>query len=66
MWSRQENIGGEDIHDAMMMGKVCHTIVDDIGSDKVFWEKNKKGRIQRIIRKYVHMAHIHVRVHKGP
>ena len=37
--------GGEDIYDAMMMGKVCHTIVDDMGSDKVFWEKNKKGKI---------------------
>ena len=54
------------MHDAVMMGKVCHTIVDDMGSDKVFWEKNKKGKIYRIVRKYVHMAHIQLGVHKGP
>ena len=42
MWRKQ---GGEDIHDAVVMGKVCHMIVDDIGSDSVFWGKNKKGKI---------------------
>ena len=58
--------GGEVIHDAVVMEKVCHVIVDDMGSDNVFWGKNKKGKIQRIVRKYVHTAHIQVRVHKGP
>ena len=48
------------------MEKVCHAIVDGMGSDNVFWGKNKKGKIQRIVRKYVHMAHIQVGVHKGP
>ena len=66
VWSKQENIGGETIHDAVMMGKVCHAIVDDMGDDKVFWEKNKKGKIYRIVRKYVHMVHIQLGVHKGP
>ena len=51
-------MGGEVIHDTVMMGKVCHAIVDDMGDGNVFWEK--------IIRKYVHTAHIHVGVHKGP
>ena len=37
--------GGEDIHDAVMMGKVCHAIVNDMGSDKVFLGKNKRGKI---------------------
>ena len=37
--------GGEDIHDAVMMEKVCHAIVDDMGSDKVFLGKNKRGKI---------------------
>ena len=37
--------GGEDIHDAIMMEKVCHMIVDDVGDDNVFWGKNKKGKI---------------------
>ena len=36
--------GGEDIYDAVVMGKVCHTIVDDMGSDKVFLGKNKRGK----------------------
>ena len=27
-----------------MMGKVCHTIVDDMGSDKVFWEEIRKEK----------------------
>ena len=26
----------------MMMGKVCHAIVDDMGSNKVFWEEIRK------------------------
>ena len=26
----------EDIHDAVVMEKVCHAIVDDMGSDNVF------------------------------
>ena len=37
--------GGEDIHDAVMMGKVCHMVVDDVGSGKVFLGKNKRGKI---------------------
>ena len=48
------------------MEKVCHAIVNDMGSDKVFLGKNKKGKIVRIVRKYVHTAHIQVGVHKGP
>ena len=44
MWSKQENIGGEDIHDAVVMGKVCHMIVDDVGDDNVFLGRNKKGK----------------------
>ena len=57
-YKQQENIGGSEvIHDAVMMGRVCHAIVDDVGDDKVFYEE---------IRKDVHMVHIHVRVHKGP
>ena len=28
----------------MMMGKVCHVIVDDMGSDKVFWEEIRKEK----------------------
>ena len=31
MWSKQENIGGEDIHAAVVMEKVCHAIVNDMG-----------------------------------
>ena len=32
------------------MGKVCHTIVDDMGDDNVFWEIIRKEK-ERIIRK---------------
>ena len=31
--------GGEVIHDAVMMGKVCYVIVNDMGDDNVFWER---------------------------
>ena len=31
--------GGEVIHDAVVMEKVCHAIVDDMGSDKVNLKK---------------------------
>ena len=31
-----ENLTGEDIHDAVVMGKVCHMIVDNVGDDNVF------------------------------
>ena len=34
--------GGEDIHDAVVMEKVCHMIVNDVGSDNVFWEEIRK------------------------
>ena len=44
MWSKQENIGGEDIYDAVVMEKVCHTIVDDVGSDNVFWEEIREEK----------------------
>ena len=27
------------VHDAVVMEKVCHMIVDDVGSDNVFWEE---------------------------
>ena len=36
--------GGEVIHDAVMMEKVCHAIVVDMGSDKVFWEEIRKEK----------------------
>ena len=36
--------GGEVIHDAVVMRKVCHTIVDDVGDDNVFLEGNKKRK----------------------
>ena len=29
-----------------MMGKVCHVIVNDMGSDKVFWEEIRKEKIE--------------------
>ena len=48
------------------MGKICHTIVDDVGDDNVFLGGNKKRKTLRIMKKCVHMAHIHVGVHKGP
>ena len=39
MLTKQENIGGgEVIHDAVVMGKVCYVIGNDVGDDKVFWE----------------------------
>ena len=44
MLTKQENIGGEVIHDAVMMGKVCHTIVDEMGDDNVFLGRNKEGK----------------------
>ena len=52
-----------------MMGKVCHTIVNNMGNDKVFLGKNKKRKDKEKIKnnkENVHMAHIHVGVHKGP
>ena len=67
MLTKQENIGGgEVIHDAVMMGRVCHVIVDDVGDDKVFYEEIRKEKIKNNKGKNVHMVHIHVRVHKGP
>ena len=36
--------GGEVIHDALVMGKFCHTIVNDVGDDNVFLGRNKKGK----------------------
>ena len=30
------------VHDAVVMGKVCHMIVDDIGDDNVFWKEIRK------------------------
>ena len=40
------------IYDAMMMGRVSHVIVDDVGDDKVFCEeiwkekiRNNKGKV---------------------
>ena len=45
MLTKQENIGGgEVIHDAMMMGRVCHAIVNDVGDDKVFLGRNKERK----------------------
>ena len=35
---------GEVIHDAVMMGKVCHTIVDVMGDDNVFWERIREEK----------------------
>ena len=34
------------IHDAVMMGRVCHAIVDDVGDDKVFLEIIRKEKIR--------------------
>ena len=66
MLTKQENIGGgEVIHDAVMMGRVCHAIVDDVRDDKDFYEEIRKEKIKNNKGKNVHMAHIHVRVHKG-
>ena len=36
--------GGEVIHDAVVMGKVCHPIVDDVEDDNVFWEEIGKEK----------------------
>ena len=44
MLTKQENIGEWVIHDAVMMGKVCHTIVDDMGDDEVFLGNNKRRK----------------------
>ena len=44
MLTKQENIGGKVIYDAVMMGKVCHTIVDDMGDDNVFWKEIRKEK----------------------
>ena len=38
--------GDEDIYDAVMMGKVCHTIVDNVGDDNVFWEKIREEKYE--------------------
>ena len=32
------------VHDAVVMEKVCHAIVDDVGNDNVFWEKEREER----------------------
>ena len=32
------------MHDAVMMGRVCHAIVDDVGDNKVFLGNNKKRK----------------------
>ena len=34
------------MHDAVMMGKVSHAIVDDVGDDKVFCEEIRKEKIR--------------------
>ena len=44
MLTKQENIGGKVIYDAVMMGKVCHTIVGDMGEDNVFLGRNKEEK----------------------
>ena len=45
MLTKQENIGGgEVIYDAVMMGKICHTIINDVGDNNVFWEEIRKGK----------------------
>ena len=36
--------GGEVIHDAVVVGKLCHVIVNDVGDDKVFLGKNKREK----------------------
>ena len=48
MLTKQENIGGVKsyIYDAVVMGKICHTIVDDVGDDKVFLEEIRKEKIR--------------------
>ena len=35
---------GEVIHDAVMMGRVSHAIVNDVGDDKVFCEGIRKEK----------------------
>ena len=65
MLTKQENIGGgEVIHNAVMMGRVSHVIVDVVGDDKVFCEEIRKEKIRNNKGKNVHTVHIHVRVHK--
>ena len=32
------------MHDAVMMERVCHAIVNDVGDDKVFLGSNKKRK----------------------
>ena len=44
MLSKQENIGGEVIHEAVVMGKVCHVIVNDVGDDNVFQERIREDK----------------------
>ena len=42
-----EQIGehrGVDIHDAVVMEKVCHAMIDDVGNDNVFWEKEREEK----------------------
>ena len=48
------------------MEKVCHMIVDDVGNDNVFWEEIREEKYREYWKKYVHMAHIELGVHKGP
>ena len=34
------------IHDAVVMEKVCHTIVNDMGGDNVFWEEIREEKYE--------------------
>ena len=38
------NNKSEVIHDAVVMGKICYVIGDDVGDDKVFLGKNMRGK----------------------
>ena len=50
-----------------MMGRVCHAIVDDVGDDKVFYEKIRKEKIMNNKGKmstwHIYML-VSIRVHK--
>ena len=32
------------VYDAVVMGKICHTIVDDVGDDNVFLKEIRKEK----------------------
>ena len=40
-----------------MMRKVCHTIVDDVGDDNVFWEEIRKEKIENNKEECPHSAY---------